>query len=155
LRTQSVPGSAPAGLYHFNAYGVAAGDTSWDSFTFEKLGADGSDGLAGWYNTGEGFGEVMTANDANLHPSSFLLHPCSPNPFNPTTVARYELRDASYVSLRVYDTAGRLVATLVNGWRDAGSHEVTFDASDLAAGVYIARLQAGDYVGVRKLILLK
>jgi len=57
--------------------------------------------------------------------------------------------------LRVYDAAGRLVATLVDGWREAGAHEVTFDATGLAAGIYFARLEAGEYVGVEKLILLK
>ena len=78
-----------------------------------------------------------------------------PNPFNSKTVARYELRVPSVVSLRVYDTAGRLVATLVDGWRSAGVHELTWEAGQMAAGMYFARLEAGEYVGVQKLILLK
>jgi hypothetical protein len=64
----------------------------------------------------------------------------SPNPFNASTVASYKLRAASHVSLKVYDTAGRLVATLAEGWRDAGEHQVTFDGSKLASGVYLYRL---------------
>jgi hypothetical protein len=55
----------------------------------------------------------------------------------------------------VYDLAGREVATLVNGWREAGSHEVTFDASHLASGLYFARIQAGDYTEVMKMMLVK
>jgi len=90
-----------------------------------------------------------------LHPSSFSLHPFRPNPFNPSTVARYEIRDASHVVLRVYDTAGRVVAALVDGWREAGSHEVTFDGSGLPSGIYLARLEAGGLTRTQKLILLK
>ncbi|RJP79802.1 MAG: T9SS C-terminal target domain-containing protein [Candidatus Zixiibacteriota bacterium] len=79
----------------------------------------------------------------------------SPNPFNPVTVARFELRDARHVTLRVYDTAGREVATLVEGWREAGVHEVTFDASALPSGIYFARLSSDGLTQVQKLILLK
>ncbi|RJP78230.1 MAG: T9SS C-terminal target domain-containing protein [Candidatus Zixiibacteriota bacterium] len=90
-----------------------------------------------------------------LHPSSFTLHPFSPNPFNPRTVARYEIRDASHVHLRVYDTAGREVATLVDGWKAAGVHEAVFDGTGLASGIYLAKLQAGDFTQTQKLVLLK
>jgi hypothetical protein len=95
--------------------------------------------------------------NGEFHNSSFIIHnfALSPNPFNPTTVLRYELRDASYLSLRIYDTAGRSVAELVNGWRDAGNHEVTFNGSNLPSGIYFAKLEAGDYSQVQKLILLK
>ncbi|RJP81717.1 MAG: T9SS C-terminal target domain-containing protein [Candidatus Zixiibacteriota bacterium] len=78
-----------------------------------------------------------------------------PNPFNPTTALSYELRASSHITLRVYDTAGREVATLVDGWREAGSHEVTFDAAGLASGIYFARLETGGQISVQKLILLK
>jgi hypothetical protein len=83
-----------------------------------------------------------------------------PNPFNPSTVASFELRVPSRVNLKVYDTAGRLVATLADGWRGAGSHEVTFDpagasGSRLASGLYFVRMQAGEYSAVRKMMLLK
>jgi len=87
-------------------------------------------------------------------PATRMLGP-SPNPFNPTTAVGYQLPAPGYVSLRIYDTAGREVSALVDGWRDAGSHRVTFDGSDLAAGVYLARMEAGDFVQVQKLILLK
>jgi hypothetical protein len=90
-----------------------------------------------------------------FHPSSFLLHPCSPNPFNPTTALSYQLSANSLVSLRVYDTAGRLVAELVNGWRDAGDHEITFDASGLPSGIYLARLSADGFTQTQKLVLMK
>ncbi|RJP82337.1 MAG: T9SS C-terminal target domain-containing protein, partial [Candidatus Zixiibacteriota bacterium] len=79
----------------------------------------------------------------------------SPQPGNPTVALSFELRAASYVSLRVYDTAGRAVATLVDGWREAGSHTVTFDGSGLASGVYLVRLKAGGEAAVEKAVVLK
>jgi len=88
-------------------------------------------------------------------PRRFALHPAHPNPFNPQTVARYEMRDARHVSLRVYDTAGRVVATLVDGWKDAGVHEVNFDGAGLASGIYLMRIEAGDFQATQKLVLLK
>jgi hypothetical protein len=75
-------------------------------------------------------------------PSDALSPILSPNPFNPSTVISYQLSVVSFVNLAVYDVSGRLVAELVNGWRDMGAHEVTFDGSGLASGVYIYRLEA-------------
>jgi hypothetical protein len=79
----------------------------------------------------------------------------SPNPFNPSTAISYELRAASFVSLRVYDTAGRLVATLVDGWRNAGSHSVKFDGSGLASGMYLAVLETGGLKTAQRMLLMK
>jgi hypothetical protein len=64
----------------------------------------------------------------------------SPNPFNPSTVISYQLSVGSFVNLAVYDVLGRKVVELISGWRNAGLHEVTFDGSGLASGVYIYRL---------------
>jgi hypothetical protein len=88
-------------------------------------------------------------------PQEFTLDPISPNPFNAVTAISYKLQVASYVSLRVYDTAGRLVATLANGWQAAGMHEAAFEGSRLASGIYVARLAAGNYATTQKLVLLK
>jgi hypothetical protein len=65
----------------------------------------------------------------------------SPNPFNPSTAISFKLQAASHVSLKVYDIAGRLVATLTDGWREAGTHEVMFDGSSLASGIYLYSLE--------------
>jgi hypothetical protein len=65
------------------------------------------------------------------------------------------LQDASFVNLAVYDVSGRKVTELINGWRDAGVHEVTFDGSGLASGIYIYRLEAGDFRAQGKLVLVK
>jgi photosystem II stability/assembly factor-like uncharacterized protein len=78
-----------------------------------------------------------------------------PNPFNPSTTIRYALPRSSHVTLTVFNALGQQVATLVQGEQEAGYHEAQFDASDLASGVYLYRLQAGEFVQVRKLALLR
>jgi len=151
--TQTVPASAPAGQYQYRAFiGNYALGIVWstDQFEFTKSGADGQGG--GSWACSEVNPESYNSAAA---PAQFALGGAYPNPFNPSTVASFELPDASYVSLRVYDTAGKLIATLVNGWRQAGSHEETFDGTGLPSGVYLLRLEAGKYSAVQKMVLLK
>ena len=88
-------------------------------------------------------------------PKEFVLAQNYPNPFNPTTTIRYALTEQSRVTLAVFNTLGQQVATLVEGEMEAGHHEVTFDASSLASGVYLYRLTAGEHVQARKLVLLR
>jgi len=93
-------------------------------------------------------------------PEDFQLSQNFPNPFNPRTVIRYQLPEASDVKLVIYNTAGQLVRTLATGKMAAGKYSVTWDATDdrgarVASGVYLYRLQAGDYVSQKKLLLMK
>ncbi|MEW6510745.1 MAG: T9SS type A sorting domain-containing protein [Bacteroidota bacterium] len=78
-----------------------------------------------------------------------------PNPFNPSTHIAYSLTARGFVTLRVFNSLGQAVATLVEGIQDAGEHEVIFDGSGLASGVYLYRLRAGDYVQTRRLVLVR
>ncbi len=78
-----------------------------------------------------------------------------PNPFNPTTAIRYQLPVASDVRLVVYDLLGRELAVLVNERKMPGSYEVEFDASSLASGMYLYRLQSGNYIETKKMLILK
>jgi hypothetical protein len=91
----------------------------------------------------------------NTLPSEFSVSQNYPNPFNPTTVIKYQLPKDSYVTLRLYDILGREVSVLVDGMKEAGYHEVSFDASRLASGMYLYSLKAGDFTSVRKLVLLR
>jgi parallel beta-helix repeat protein len=154
-RTQTVPPGAPAGMYSYNAYATAGADTSSDSFTFVKLGMDGLDGMAGWFNTGESFDELMPESDNVFVPEVYSLEQNYPNPFNPLTTINFNLPVASHVKLTVYDLQGRMVSALVNGNREPGKHTVSFDASHLASGMYICRIEAVDYISVRKMVLMK
>ena len=78
-----------------------------------------------------------------------------PNPFNPSTTIRYRLPSRSHVTITVFNTLGQQVATLIQGEMDAGYHEVQFDSSRLASGIYIYRLTAGNYSVSRKMALTR
>ncbi len=89
-------------------------------------------------------------------PAEFALKPNYPNPFNPTTNIQFSLPEASKVTLNVYDMLGRKVATLIDGEQlNAANHNVTFNASALASGMYIYRIEAGSFVSTRKMMLIK
>ena len=88
-------------------------------------------------------------------PKVFELSQNYPNPFNPATNIQYAVPEPSLVRLQVFDVLGREVATLVSGQVEAGYHQVPFDASNLASGMYIYRLQAGNQVFTKKLTLIK
>jgi hypothetical protein len=105
------------------------------------------------------FGSDTTITNVSVHdgtlPQEVSLSQNYPNPFNPSTTIRYGLPQKSQVTLKVFNTLGQLVTTLVNGEQEAGYHEVRFDGSNLASGVYFYRLQAGDFVQTKRLLLLK
>lgn len=78
-----------------------------------------------------------------------------PNPFNPVTIIHYRLPVLSQVHLAIYDITGRRVATLFEGVQQAGEYDIAFDASELASGIYLYRLQAGKFVKTQKLTVIK
>jgi hypothetical protein len=88
-------------------------------------------------------------------PSVYKLEQNYPNPFNPTTNIRYSIPNSSFVSLKVFDMLGQEVATLYNGYQDAGSYVADFDASNLANGTYYYTLTAGSFSETKKMLLLK
>ena len=102
-------------------------------------------------------GDVTSLIDETetTQPSEIRLNQNYPNPFNPATVISFELPAAGMVTLEVFDMLGRKVTTLASGQFPGGSHQVTFDASHLASGVYLYRIQADNFVQTRKLTLLK
>lgn len=88
-------------------------------------------------------------------PSEFALAQNYPNPFNATTTISFQLPVASRTDLKIYDISGRFITEIINGWRDAGQHEVTFDGSNLASGIYVYELRAGDFISSGKMVLIK
>lgn len=89
---------------------------------------------------------------------NFKVEQNTPNPFNPTTNISYELFDASYVNLKVFDLIGKEIATLVDASQQKGTYTVTFDASkyaNLTSGIYFYKLETESYSEVKKMILTK
>jgi len=86
---------------------------------------------------------------------NFELMQNYPNPFNPTTTIAFSIPQAGNVTLKIFDALGREVSTMVNGFKSAGEYNVEFNASSLASGIYLYRLQAGSFVETKKLVLMK
>ena len=100
------------------------------------------------------FGYTPTA-DAIVADAAFELNQNFPNPFNPTTTISFSTENTGVASLKVYDLAGNLVSTLVDGMVERGQHEVVFDGSDLASGVYFYALETAGQVSTNKMVLVK
>ncbi len=99
---------------------------------------------------------AVDVSDENiLTVKQFKLYQNYPNPFNPTTKIKYQIPKEEKVTLKVYDILGREVSTLVNEIKSAGIHEINFNASRLASGVYFYRITAGNYSDIKKIVLLK
>jgi hypothetical protein len=132
---------------------------------------DNSGTLTHWYrigvvdNTGaaSGYSLAVQASPTDappMLPQRWALHPNQPNPFNPTTVLRFDLVQPAHVRLVIYDAAGHVVARLVDGARPEGFHTVTWNGRDqtgheVGSGVYVARLEADQFVATRKMILVR
>jgi hypothetical protein len=122
---------------------------------------DGNGCLTGWSAGTTGTIAKMTGvpvavNDPVVQiPTSFKLEQNYPNPFNPTTNITFALPVSGNVELKIYDAIGREVATLVNTFVNAGTHIVPFDASALASGVYIYKINTGSFTDSKKMVLIK
>ena len=93
--------------------------------------------------------------DNNYIPQAYILNQNYPNPFNPNTNIEFSIPKSEFVTLKVYNMLAQEVATLVSETLHMGSYNYSWDAPQLASGVYLYKLQAGDFVETRKMILLK
>jgi len=98
---------------------------------------------------------INIENSVPQIPTKFELYQNYPNPFNPVTTIKFDLPKDGLITLEIFDILGRRIATLINEYRTAGSYNQVFNASSLASGVYVYKLQAGDFVSSKKMILLK
>ncbi len=112
--------------------------------------------------TRTGLATALTIDDSigrvrlpDIAPQEFALLQNFPNPFNPGTTIRYDVSESRFVTITVYDMLGRLVATLVNEWKNAGTYNVRFNGEGLASGVYIYRLEARPTIVSRKMVLMR
>ncbi|MCF8306929.1 MAG: T9SS type A sorting domain-containing protein [Ignavibacteriales bacterium] len=88
-------------------------------------------------------------------PNEYSLDQNYPNPFNPTTIIRFSVKEAGFVSVKVFDLLGQEVATLISDNLNRGAYEVNFNASDLTSGMYVYTIQAGNFVSSKKMLLIK
>ncbi|MGF1671878.1 MAG: T9SS type A sorting domain-containing protein, partial [Balneolaceae bacterium] len=103
------------------------------------------------------WGQLATSVDEEelSLPAAFELFQNYPNPFNPTTVIQFNLPQQDNVSLEIFNSIGQSVARLVNGPRQAGIHQVQFNASGLSSGVYFYRLKTNNFAETKKLTIIK
>lgn len=101
-----------------------------------------------WSETG------LEGNDQYV-PYGFVLEQNYPNPFNPTTTISFDIPESNNIMVDVFDLAGKKVATVYNGYMEAGRHSMTFDASNLASGTYVYNLTVNDFTVSRKMTLVK
>lgn len=162
----TIPGSAVDDL--LAGAGLSVGESA--TFVWNVRVSDGLDTLdvhGSYGNFGDDFmpiyrtitlerGNLVSNEVINGVPAVFSLEQNYPNPFNPSTNINFALPQASKVTLEVYDMLGRRVATLLNGKQmTAANHSISFDASSLASGMYIYRIEAGSFVSTRKMMLIK
>ena len=102
------------------------------------------------------FSDGTTGVDDNgLTISSFELSQNYPNPFNPATRIRYTIPQTANVEIKIFDVLGREVETLVSELKSPGQYEVNFNGGNLASGIYFYRIEAGDFIATKKMILMK
>ncbi|MBC8277356.1 MAG: T9SS type A sorting domain-containing protein, partial [FCB group bacterium] len=122
-----------------------------DSFPFDKAGVDAGGSINNWNIYGWD-GQIAVVSTL---PENFELKQNYPNPFNPVTTIEYSLPEAAKVTLTVFNTLGQQAAVLVDGYQQAGYKAVDFEASALSSGIYFYRIEAGDFISMKKMILIK
>jgi hypothetical protein len=128
--------------YCFAEYGDLGGNTL-DFLVYAKI-----DGVE--------YGSIVNVEENDQKTSEkIFLSQNFPNPFNPTTKILYSIKEEVLVTLKVYDVLGKEVATLVNEAKPEGFYEVQFNATDIQSGVYFYKMQAGKFIFVNKMILMR
>ncbi len=133
------------------AISVFAGDVDGDS-DIDILSASALDSEINWY---ENLSIVSVVSISNEVPNEFSLSQNYPNPFNPSTTITYSIPKESIVTIKIFNAIGEEIAALVNEFKQVGNYETTFNASSLPSGIYLYRMQAGDFVQTKNMILLK
>ena len=99
--------------------------------------------------------DTVDVEDDVYIPPNYVLSQNYPNLFNPSTNISYGIVERSHVTIRVYNMLGKLITTLVDDIKSAGSYNIQFYASNLPTGIYVLRLKAGNYMGRQKMMLVK
>ena len=101
-------------------------------------------------------GTVVSVNQiTNTVPSEYSLEQNYPNPFNPSTIINFSISESEFVTMKIYNALGEEVFTVVNEFLNAGTYNVNFNAENLAAGMYVYKMTAGNFTSSKKMLLLK
>ena len=135
----------------YNSNIILLSSTMLDRYNYYITGG-GFDGYI--FHTTNG-GSVGINNYSGITPAKFLLAQNYPNPFNPTTNIRFYIPEKGQIILKVYDTNGKEISTLLNEVKPQGRYEIELDASNLPSGIYYYKLISGDFSETKKMILIK
>jgi len=163
----SVSGGSQIALKYGNGYtaalsfsgmfsgGTEAGKVVTMGFPFETITTTNErQNLAGYILRYMGY--AVTVNTETVIPLSCNLHQNYPNPFNPLTIIAYSLDKSAMVNISIYDLRGKLVQNIIQGYRNAGKHEIIFDGTNLPSGVYVYGLElSGTLYEIKKMTVLK
>ncbi len=143
------------GTYGGSDVGIkVVADTSGNVFIagYTQVGAGNYD----WITRKFLLGDIIAVTPiSTIVPKDYSLYQNFPNPFNPSTKIKFDIKKAGIVKLTVYNVLGQEVASLANQYLATGSYEATVNLTNLASGVYFYRLTAGDYSDIKKMVLLK
>ena len=101
------------------------------------------------------FDTSVDVDEEGKIPTEYWLSQNYPNPFNPITKINYSIPTGGYISIKVYNLLGQVVATLINGEQRAGNYSAIFDGTKLSSGIYFYRLEANNFIAIKKLVLLQ
>jgi hypothetical protein len=128
---------------------------AWDGKIYPIWMRLHNDSLSVWIAPLTDSSSVTLADLNQIIPKDFVLYQNYPNPFNPSTAISYQLPEAAFVTLTVFDVLGNEIETLTKDYMQAGVHEVFFNASDLSSGMYFYRIRANEFEKMYKMILIK
>jgi hypothetical protein len=138
----------------WNKYPVRYRVQAIDSFGTASVLSDFAKALGGVSQSG-GLGDNLTTEENENIPKRFALRQNYPNPFNPITNIQYDLPRNRFVTIKIYDILGKEVMTVVNEFKEAGRYIISFNASDLASGIYYYKIKAGTFEDIKKMIVIK
>lgn len=98
---------------------------------------------------------ITSVDEEELLPIEYKLEQNYPNPFNPSTIIKFAVPERSNVIIKIYNITGEEIQTLVNEEKERGWYEIKFNSNGLASGIYLYRMQAGSYISIKKMMLIK
>ncbi len=165
---QAYSGLVNAPFTRFNKNDTFSLTTEWQTFTYQfTVGTFGTAPVWLRFDFGKSNADVYvddvslvelpvsSVHSPDVQPLDFVLYQNYPNPFNPTTTIQFSVPSPQHVKINIFDVNGKLVSDFYNNTVTAGLHQVEFDASHLSSGVYFYKLTAGEFVQMRKMMLVK